>query len=43
MEYNQVQRAPEKLPRSCRQISNNQPLFTSLEIPLGFLSQAVLR
>jgi hypothetical protein len=43
LERNQVQRVPEKLSRSCCQTSNNQPLFTSLEIPRGFLSQAVLR
>jgi hypothetical protein len=43
LEHDQVQRAPEKLSKSCRQTSNNQPLFTSLEIPWGFLSQAVLR
>jgi hypothetical protein len=43
LERNQVQRAPEKLSGSCRQTSNNQPLITSLEIPWGFLSQAVLR
>ncbi len=43
LECDQVQRAPEKLSRSCCQTSNNQPLFTSLEIPRGFLSQAVLR
>ncbi len=42
LERDQVQRAPEKLSRSCHQTSNNQPLFTSLEIPWGFLSQAVL-
>ncbi len=42
LERNQVQRAPEKSSRSCRQTSNNQPLFMSLEI-LGFLSRAVLR
>ncbi len=42
LEHNQVQRAPEKLSRSCHQTSNNQPLFTSLEIPWGFLSQTVL-
>ncbi len=42
LECDQVWRAPEKLSRSCRQTSNNQPLFTSLEIPLGFLAQAVL-
>jgi hypothetical protein len=38
-----MQRAPKKSFRSCRQTSNNQPLFASLEIPWGFLSQAVLR
>ncbi len=43
LERDQVQRAPEKSSRSCCQTSNNQPLFTSLEISWGFLSQAVLR
>jgi hypothetical protein len=42
LERDQVQRAPEKSSSSCCQTSNNQPLFTSLEISLGFLSQAVL-
>jgi hypothetical protein len=42
LERDQVQIAPEKSSRSCRQTSNNQPLFTSFEIPWGFLSQAVL-
>ncbi len=42
VECKQVQRALGKLSRSCRQTSNNQPLFTSLEIPWGFLAQAVL-
>jgi hypothetical protein len=42
LERDQVQRVPEKSSRSCRQTSNNQPLFTSLKIPWGFLSQAVL-
>ncbi len=32
-ERHQVQRAPEKSSRSCHQTSNNQSLFTSLEIP----------
>ncbi len=43
LERDQVQRALGKLSRSCRQTSNNQPLFTSLEIPWGFLAWAVLR
>ncbi len=43
MECDQVQRALGKSSRSCRQTSNNQPLFMSLEIPWGFLSRAVLR
>ncbi len=43
LECVQVQRALGKLSRSCHQTSNNQPWFTSLEIPWGFLSQAVLR
>ncbi len=42
-ERGQVQRALGKLSRSCRQTSNNQPWFTSLEIPWGFLAWAVLR
>ncbi len=43
LECDQVQRALEKSSRSCCQTSNNQPWFTSLEIPWGFLSWAVLR
>ncbi len=43
LESKQVQRALGKSSRSCHQTSNNQPLFTSLEIPWGFLAQAVLR
>ncbi len=43
MEHNQVPRALGELSRSCCQASNNQPWFTSLEIPWGFLAQAVLR
>ncbi len=44
LERDQVQRAPEKLSRSCHQTSNNQPsLFMSSEISWGFLPQAVLR
>ncbi len=42
LECNQLQRALGKLSRSCHQTSNNQPWFTSLEIPWGFLSRAVL-
>ncbi len=42
LEGDQVQRALEKLSRSCHQTSNNQPWFMSLEIPWGFLSRAVL-
>ncbi len=42
LERDQVGRAPEKSSRSCRQTSNNQPLFASLEILWGFLSQAVM-
>ena len=42
LERDQVQRALGKLSRSCRQTSNNQPEFTSLEILWGFLAQAVL-
>ncbi len=42
LECDQGQRAPELSSKSCCQTSNNQPLFTSLEIPLGFLSRAVL-
>jgi hypothetical protein len=33
LERDQVQRALGKLSRSCHSTSNNQPLFTSLEIP----------
>ncbi len=43
LEQDQVQRALVKLSRSCCQTSNNQPWFTSLEIPWGFLAWAVLR
>ncbi len=43
LEHDQVQRALGKLSRSCRQTNNYQPLFTSFEIPLGFLAWAVLR
>ncbi len=43
LESDQVQRALGKLSRSCRQTSNNQPWFTSLEIPWGFLAQLVPR
>ncbi len=39
----QVPRALGKSSRSCCQTSNNQPLFMSLEIPRGFIAQAVLR
>ncbi len=42
LECNQVQGAPEKSAGSCHQTSNNWPLFANLEIPCGFLSQAVL-
>ncbi len=42
LECDQVQRAPEKSSSSCHQTSNNQTLFTSLEISLGILSWAVL-
>jgi hypothetical protein len=42
LECKQVQWALGKLSRSCRRTSNNQPWFTSLEIPWGFLAQAVL-
>ncbi len=41
LEGKQVQRALGKSSRSCRQTSNNQPWFTSLEIPWGFLAWAV--
>jgi hypothetical protein len=43
LEQDQVQRAPEKSSRSCCQTSNNQPWFTTWEIPWGFLAWAVLR
>jgi hypothetical protein len=32
-----------ELPRSCHRTSNNQPYFTSLEIPWGFFTWALLR
>ncbi len=38
LEQEQVQRGLGKLSRSCCQTSNNQPWFTSLEIPWGFLA-----
>jgi hypothetical protein len=31
-----------ELPRRCHRTSNNQPYFTSLEIPLGFRTRAIL-
>ncbi len=43
LERNQVQRALGKSSRRCRQTSNNQPWFTSLEIPWEFLTWTVLR
>ncbi len=42
LECKQVQRALGESSRSCCQTSNNQPWFTSLEIPWGFLAKAVL-
>ncbi len=42
LEREQVQRAIEKSSGSYCQTSNNKLLFTSLEIPWGFLAQAVL-
>ncbi len=42
LECDQVQRALGKSSRSCLRTSDNQPWFTSLEIPLGFLARAVL-
>ncbi len=42
MEQNQVQRVLWKSSRSCHRTCNNQPWFTSLQIPWGFLAQAVL-
>ncbi len=42
LEHKQVPRALGESSRSCRQTSNNQPLFTSLIIPWGFLAWAVL-
>jgi hypothetical protein len=42
LEQDQVWRALGKLSKSCRQTSNNQPWFTTLEIPWGFLAWAVL-
>jgi hypothetical protein len=42
LECGQVQRALSKSSRSCLRTSNNQPWFTSLEIPWGYLAQALL-
>ncbi len=42
LEQDQVQRALGKFSRSCHRTCNNQPLFTSLVIPWGFLAWAVL-
>ncbi len=42
LECKQVPRALGESSRSCRQASNNQPLFMSLEIPWGLLAWAVL-
>ncbi len=42
LEQDQVQRVLEILSRSCHWMINNQPLFTSLVIPWGFLAWAVL-
>ncbi len=42
LEHKQVPRVLGESSRSCCQTSNNQPLFTSLEIPWGFLTWAVL-
>ncbi len=39
LEHNQVRRALVKLSRSCHQTSNNQPWFTTLEIPRGFFPE----
>ncbi len=43
LEHDQVQKALGKLSRSCLRTSNNQPWFTSLNTPWGFLARAVLR
>ncbi len=43
LQQDQVQRALWILSISCHRTSNNQPLFTSLEIPWGFLPWVVLR
>ncbi len=42
LEQDQVQRMLERFSRSCNRTSNNQPRFTSMEIPWGFLAQPVL-
>ncbi len=42
LEHDQVQKALCKLSRSCLRTSNNQPWFTILKIPRGFLAQALL-
>ncbi len=42
LEQDQVQRALERLSRSCHRTSNNQPRFMSMEIPWGYLAGAVL-
>ncbi len=42
LECNQVWRTLGKMSRSCHQSSNDQPWFTTLEIPWGFLAWAVL-
>ncbi len=42
LERDQVQRASGKLSRSCLRSNDNQPWLTSLEIPWGFLAQALL-
>jgi hypothetical protein len=42
IEQDLVWRVLWESPRSCQRTSNNQPGFTSLEIPWGFLAQAVL-
>jgi hypothetical protein len=42
LEHDQVQRALGKLSKSFWQTNINQPWFTSLEIPWGFLARSVL-
>jgi hypothetical protein len=43
VERNACTIALSKARGSCHRTSNNQPFFTSLEIPWGFLTRAILR